>query len=75
MTKVHFERDDHSYHITLDDPPLHILDIAMLEELRDAISKIKDDRHCMIIASTSDWRGAPISTSASLRSNASTWKS
>lgn len=54
MTKVHFERDDHSYRITLDDPPLHILDIAMLEELRDAISKIKDDRHCMIIASTGD---------------------
>ncbi|MGZ5493193.1 MAG: enoyl-CoA hydratase/isomerase family protein, partial [Thermoanaerobaculia bacterium] len=54
MTKVHFERDDHSYHITLDDPPLHILDIAMLEELRDAISRIKDDRHCMIIASTGD---------------------
>lgn len=36
MTKVALSSDPSSWRITLADPPLHILDIAMLRELRDA---------------------------------------
>jgi cyclohexa-1,5-dienecarbonyl-CoA hydratase len=54
MPKIKFATDEHAYRITLDDPPLHILDIAMLEELRDAISRVGSDRHCLIITSTGD---------------------
>jgi cyclohexa-1,5-dienecarbonyl-CoA hydratase len=49
MAKVRFASDANAYRITLDDPPLHILDIAMLEELRDAIARVKPDRHALII--------------------------
>ena len=54
MAKINFAVDDYAYRITLDDPPLHILDIAMLEELRDALGRVKPDRHCLIISSTGD---------------------
>ncbi|HSP16995.1 MAG TPA: enoyl-CoA hydratase/isomerase family protein [Thermoanaerobaculia bacterium] len=54
MSKILFSTDDHAYRIALNDPPLHILDIAMLEELRDAISRVQNDRHCLIITSTGD---------------------
>lgn len=49
MPKIRFSSDDHAYRITLDDPPLHILEITMLEELRDAVSRIGNDRHALII--------------------------
>jgi cyclohexa-1,5-dienecarbonyl-CoA hydratase len=49
MTKIRFFTEPNAYRITLDDPPLHILDIAMLEELRDALSRITSDRHALII--------------------------
>lgn len=52
--KIDFAADDHAYRITLDDPPLHILDIEMLEELRDAISRVRGDRHALIISSSGD---------------------
>src|SRR5712691_1453036 len=52
--KVRFASDDHTYRITLDDPPLHILDIELLEELREAISRVGSDRHALIITSTGD---------------------
>ena len=54
MPKIAFSSDAHAYRITLDDPPLHILDIAMLAELRDALSKVRDDRHALIIDATGD---------------------
>jgi len=47
--KIEFTSDSTAYRITLTDPPLHILDIAMLHELRDALAQIKNDRHCLII--------------------------
>jgi cyclohexa-1,5-dienecarbonyl-CoA hydratase len=50
--KIHVDSNDQAYTIALDDPPLHILDITMLEELRDAISRLRSDRHCLIITST-----------------------
>jgi cyclohexa-1,5-dienecarbonyl-CoA hydratase len=49
MAKVEFRTDDNAYCITLNDPPLNILDIAMLEELRDAIGRVRGDRHALII--------------------------
>lgn len=51
MGKIDFSADDHAYRITLNDPPLHILDIPMLEELRDALGRVKPDRHCLILTS------------------------
>jgi cyclohexa-1,5-dienecarbonyl-CoA hydratase len=49
MPKITLTSDANAWRITLNDPPLHILDIAMLEELRDAISRVKADRHALII--------------------------
>jgi cyclohexa-1,5-dienecarbonyl-CoA hydratase len=49
MPKISITADDHAYRITLDDPPLNILDIEMLEQLRDAIAGVKPDRHALII--------------------------
>jgi cyclohexa-1,5-dienecarbonyl-CoA hydratase len=47
--KIAFASDAHSYRITLDDPPLNILDVAMLEELRDALTYVGNDRHTLLI--------------------------
>ena len=52
--KIAFTSDAHAYRITLSDPPLHILDIAMLEELRGAIARVANDRHALIIDATGD---------------------
>ncbi len=49
MAKIEFRSDATAYRITLNDPPLHILDLAMLEELRDAIARVRPDRHALII--------------------------
>jgi cyclohexa-1,5-dienecarbonyl-CoA hydratase len=49
MPKIRFSSDAHSYRITLDDPPLHILDIEMLEELRQAIERVRNDKHVLIV--------------------------
>lgn len=54
MAKVLFSADTHAYRITLNDPPRHILDITMLEELRDAIGKVRNDRHALIIDATGE---------------------
>jgi enoyl-CoA hydratase/carnithine racemase len=51
MPKIIFSSDENAYRITLADPPLHILDITMLEELRDAIARVAPDRHVLIIDS------------------------
>ena len=49
MTKIEFTHDANAYRITLADPPLNILDIAMLEELREALARVRPDRHALII--------------------------
>src|SRR5205814_7928508 len=49
MPKIEFTADANAYRITLADPPLHILDIAMLDELRDALARVQPDRHVLII--------------------------
>jgi cyclohexa-1,5-dienecarbonyl-CoA hydratase len=49
MPKIEFTHDANAYRITLNDPPLNILDIAMLEELRDAIGRAGNDRHALIL--------------------------
>jgi len=47
--KIAFFAEPHAYRITLSDPPLHILDITMLEELREALGRVAGDRHALII--------------------------
>jgi cyclohexa-1,5-dienecarbonyl-CoA hydratase len=47
--KIEFAQDANAYRVTLADPPLNILDIAMLEELREALARVKPDRHALII--------------------------
>jgi cyclohexa-1,5-dienecarbonyl-CoA hydratase len=54
MPKIEFATDANAYRITLNDPPLHILDIAMLEELRSALGRVANDRHCLIISSSGE---------------------
>ena len=49
MPKIEVTADASAYRITLADPPLHILDITLLEELREAIAAIRPDRHCLIL--------------------------
>jgi len=49
MPKITFSSDANAYRITLSDPPLHILDVAMLEELRDALREVRADRHALIV--------------------------
>jgi cyclohexa-1,5-dienecarbonyl-CoA hydratase len=49
MPKITVSNDANAYRITLDDPPLHILDLDMLAELRDAIAGVRGDRHALII--------------------------
>lgn len=49
MSRIRLSSDANAWRITLDDPPLHILDISMLEELRDALGGIANDRHALII--------------------------
>ena len=52
MPKIGFATDANAYRITLNDPPLHILDIAMLDELRDALGRVSNDRHALIIGAS-----------------------
>ncbi len=52
--KIDFTKDANAYRITLSDPPLHILDITMLEELRQALGHVQPDRHCLIISSSGE---------------------
>jgi cyclohexa-1,5-dienecarbonyl-CoA hydratase len=47
--KIALSSDAHAYRITLSDPPLHILDIPMLEELREALGRVGNDRHALIL--------------------------
>jgi cyclohexa-1,5-dienecarbonyl-CoA hydratase len=54
MSKIRFSAEERAYRITLADPPLHILDIEMLEELRDALANVKPDRHTLIIDASGD---------------------
>jgi cyclohexa-1,5-dienecarbonyl-CoA hydratase len=54
MPKILFSSDANAYRITLADPPLHILDITMLEELRDAIARVSPDRHVLIMDAQGD---------------------
>jgi cyclohexa-1,5-dienecarbonyl-CoA hydratase len=49
MPKIELTRDANAYRVTLTDPPLHILDIALLEELRDVLATVEPDRHCLIL--------------------------
>jgi cyclohexa-1,5-dienecarbonyl-CoA hydratase len=52
--KIAFSAEPHAYRITLSDPPLHILDITMLEELREALGRVQNDRHALIIDATGE---------------------
>jgi len=54
MQKIAFTTDANAYRITLAEPPLNILDIAMLADLRDALAAVKPDRHCLIIDAQGD---------------------
>jgi cyclohexa-1,5-dienecarbonyl-CoA hydratase len=54
VPKIDFASDANAYRITLNDPPLHILDIALLEELRGALQRVGNDRHCLIIGATGE---------------------
>jgi cyclohexa-1,5-dienecarbonyl-CoA hydratase len=54
MSKVLLHHDDRSWRITLNDPPLNILDIAMLTELRDALAEVRADRPLLVIAAAGE---------------------
>ncbi len=52
--KITLSADANAHRITLSDPPLHILDIALLTELRDALAGVRNDRHALILDATGD---------------------
>ena len=47
--KITTTSDANAYRITLNDPPLNILDVEMLRELGEALAKVQPDRHALII--------------------------
>ena len=49
MAKITFAAETDAYRITLADPPLNILDLTMLAELREALGSVANDRHLLII--------------------------
>jgi cyclohexa-1,5-dienecarbonyl-CoA hydratase len=54
MPKIVLQKNEQFYELTLSDPPLNILDVAMLDELRDALAEVKDDRHALVIAAAGE---------------------
>lgn len=54
MKKIAVTSDANAHRITLSDPPLHILDIEMLAELREALANVTADRHALIIDATGE---------------------
>ncbi len=54
MPKVSLSSDADAWRITLSDPPLHILDLAMLEELREALGRVTSDHHALILDATGE---------------------
>ena len=54
MTKIAVSSDANAYRITLADPPLNILDISMLMELREALARVEPRRHVLIIDAQGD---------------------
>ena len=48
-SKIRFEKEDDRYRIILADPPLHILDTALLVELREAMDRVEPDRPLLLI--------------------------
>jgi cyclohexa-1,5-dienecarbonyl-CoA hydratase len=52
--KLTVSSDANAYRITLNDPPLHILDVQLLEELREALAQVSNDRHALIIDATGE---------------------
>ncbi|HVT02074.1 MAG TPA: enoyl-CoA hydratase/isomerase family protein [Thermoanaerobaculia bacterium] len=53
-TKVRFEESGSICRIALNDPPLNILDIAMLTELRDALGSVSWDCSLLIISAAGE---------------------
>jgi len=47
--KIRFEKEEDRYRIILADPPLHILDTALLLELREAVERVEPDRPLLLI--------------------------
>jgi cyclohexa-1,5-dienecarbonyl-CoA hydratase len=47
--KIRFEKEDDRYRIILAEPPLHILDTALLVELREAVGQVEPDRPLLLI--------------------------
>jgi cyclohexa-1,5-dienecarbonyl-CoA hydratase len=54
MAKIVLSSDANAWRITLSDPPLHILDMAMLGELREALGCVTNDRHALILDATGE---------------------
>lgn len=54
MSKLELEKTKTAYEIQLNDPPLNILDLAMLAELRNALRHVKNDRPLLIISAAGE---------------------
>jgi len=54
MKKIRLETEDALYRITLSDPPLNILDLEMLDELREVLARVRNDRHALVISGSGD---------------------
>jgi cyclohexa-1,5-dienecarbonyl-CoA hydratase len=54
MSKIVLSSDAHAWRITLDAPPLNVLDISMLEELADVLAHVPTDRHLLILGARGD---------------------
>jgi len=54
MSKLELEKTKTAYEIKLSDPPLNILDMVMLTELRNALRHVKSDRPLLVISAAGE---------------------
>lgn len=54
MSKLELDKTKTAYEILLSDPPLNILDMVMLTELRNALRHVKNDRPLLIISAAGE---------------------
>lgn len=54
MARVHLDRDEHAFRLTLGAPPLNVLDLALLGELHDALLRVDGSRHALLISAAGE---------------------
>lgn len=54
MDRIQFTTTPELYRITLDSPPVNVIDIAMMEQLIEVLGQVRPDRHLLVIDAAGD---------------------